>query len=75
MKRVRKEDDGSLTEFKPGYAGGPYRVEITVGSDSDLRALKKDEKLIAIRMNGTPLRGRRQYNLVPWQAIEDFDWL
>jgi len=75
MKRVRKEDDGSETVFKPDPAAGPYRAEIVVSSLDELRAFKRDGRLLAVRMSGTPKgRTQPQYNLVPWKQIEDFDW-
>ena len=74
MRRLRKEDDGSQTVFEPEFSAGPYRAEIEVASADELRALRRDEKLVAVRMSGTPRGKARQYNLVHWKEIEDFDW-
>ena len=76
MKRVRKEDDGTETVFAPleFKEMGPYRAEIQVRSLDELRRLKRDGLLIAVRMIGEPAGKVVQRNLVPWQEIEDFDW-
>lgn len=78
MKRIRVRDDGSTAEFhlKNYDVNGPIRAEIVVADIDELKALKKSNKLIAIRMEGPPNPGRKQkqVNLVPWREIEDFDW-
>lgn len=71
---MRKEEDASETEFRPNSPGGPYRVEIEIQTDDELRALKRDGKLIAVRMSGIPKGKTRQVNLVAWQEIKDFGW-
>lgn len=76
MKRIRKEKDRSKTVFEPLVfkTNGPYRVEIKIESLEELRELKKQGKLVFVRMIGYPSRGQPQRNLVPWKEIEDFDW-
>ncbi|NCA72569.1 MAG: hypothetical protein EOM91_21420 [Sphingobacteriia bacterium] len=78
MKRIRTRKDGSTAEFhlKEFDQNGPIRAEIVVASVDELRALKKENKLLAVRMEGPPNPGRtqNQVNLVAWREIEDFDW-
>lgn len=76
MKRIRKEDDGTETVFEPleFKEMGPYRAEIQVRSLDELRRLRRDGVLIAVRMIGEPAGKVVQRNLVPWKEIEDFDW-
>jgi hypothetical protein len=76
MKRVRKNRDGSETVFSEiAYDDPkrPYHAEIQVSLE-ELRDLKREGKLIALRMVGTTKAGKRQKNLVSWRDIEDFDW-
>tara|TARA_R100001039_G_C1846980_1_gene107165 strand:- start:646 stop:951 length:306 start_codon:yes stop_codon:yes gene_type:complete len=78
LKRIRKNPDGTETEFVPVEFDnmGPYRAEICVASFDELRELKKSGKLIALRMievDRTP-GVQPQRNLAPWREIEDFDW-
>ena len=74
MKRIRRHKDGSVTEYRPASDEGPYRVEIEVNSADDLRKLKRDGKIIAIRMVGTPKGKKPQYSLAPVDEVEDFTW-
>lgn len=78
MKRIRDNEDGTTSEFYLKIFGqnGPIRAEIVVDNVAELRALKKEGKLISVRMEGPPNPGRtqKQVNLVPWGEIEDFDW-
>ena len=76
MKRTRKEDDGTETVFQllEFQENGPYRAEIQVRSLDELRRLKREGVLIAVRMIGEPAGKVVQRNLIPWQEIEDFDW-
>ena len=76
MKRLRREDDVTETVFEllEFQENGPYRAEIQVRSLDDLRRLKREGVLIAVRMIGKPAGKVVQRNLVPWQEIEDFDW-
>jgi hypothetical protein len=78
LKRIRKNTDGTETEFVPVEFRnmGPYRAEICVASFDELRELKKSGKLIALRMIEVDLTpgAQPQRNLAPWREIEDFDW-
>lgn len=74
VKRIRREGDGTETEFRPLSADGPYRAEIEVSSADELRRLRRDGKLVAVRMHGTPAGKRTQYSLVPVAEIEGFTW-
>lgn len=76
MKRVRKDDDGSETVFNELTYNemGPYRAEIQVRSVEELRQLKRDGILIAVRMIGRPAGQAPQRSLIPWREIEEFDW-
>ena len=73
MKRIRKNSDGSETTFveKPYGPKQSYHAEIEVSLE-ELRILKREGKLIRVRMAQDTKSGRD--NLVPWQQIEDFDW-
>lgn len=78
MKRIRKNKDGTTTEFhlKMFDEMGPIRAEISVNDLAELRALKREGKLISVRMEAPPKQGRKrpQVNLAPWHEIEDIDW-
>ncbi len=76
MRRVRPGDDGTETVFELlSYdQNGPYRAEISVATLDELRALKREGKLIALRMIGTPTGKVPQRSLIPWREIEGFDW-
>ena len=74
VKRVRREADGTETEFRPSSADGPFRAEIEVSSADGLRRLMRDGKLLAVRMHGDPKGKSHQYSLVPVAEIEDFTW-
>lgn len=75
MRRIRKNPDGTETEFFPleFKAMGPYRAEIQVASFDELRELKRSGKLIALRMIAPDTNGP-QRNLAPIDEIIDFDW-
>lgn len=81
MKRFRKNDDGTETEFRllEFDANGPIRAEIQVDSLDELRELHRLKKLISVRMievtpAGTTLGRQPQRNLAPWSEITDFVW-
>jgi hypothetical protein len=76
MKRNKKAEDGSETVFEllEYKKMGPYRAEIQVRSLEEMRQLKREGKLIAVRMIGTPAGKATQRSLAPHGEIYDFDW-
>jgi hypothetical protein len=81
MKRIRKNDDGTETEFRllEFDNNGPIRAEIAVASLDELRELRRLNKLISVRMIEVPPAGstlgrQPQRNLAPWAEITDFTW-
>lgn len=78
MKRVLERKDGTkaLFRLKEFTENGPIRAEISVRDVEELRSLQNEGRLIAVRMEGPPNKGRTQpqVNLVPWRQIENFDW-
>lgn len=77
MRRVRENDDGIPTVFEElTYdANGPYRAEISVASLQDLRELKRNGKLISVRMRGVKPGVADQRSLINADEITDFDWI
>lgn len=78
MKRLLKRSDGSVAIFhlKEFAKDGPFRAEIIIKDIAELKELRKRGKLISVRMEGPPNKGRKQpqINLVSHREIQDINW-
>lgn len=74
LLRVRKEKDGTKTDFHEAHFGGkhPYRAEVAFRSLGELRQFKREGRLIGIRITPTiSTPGKRpQVNMVGIKNIK-----
>lgn len=74
LHRVRKEKDGTKTDFHEEHFGGkyPYRAEVAFRSLGELRQFKREGRLIGIRITPTiSTPGKRpQVNMVGIKNIK-----